>query len=103
MKDHQIRFAPTSVQIDTYLEHHRPWVESTLGCPLSDAVVVEMDLPFGDLMSREVLSGVPLIAAGSEDDAFDLPELPPRPWFPRRLRTALLPGNPAGRPAAGQR
>ena len=104
MKDHQIRFAPTSVQIDAYLEHHRPWVESTLGCPLSDAVVVEMDLPFGDLMSREVLSAVPLIAAGSDDDAFNLSELPPGPWFPRRLRTALLLGSPAEvRPAAGQR
>ena len=103
MKDHQIRFAPTSVQIDAYLEHHRPWVESTLGCPLSDAVVAEMDLPFGDVMSRELLSAVPLIAAGSDDDTFNFEELPPGPWFPRRLRTALLLGSPAVRPAAGQR
>ena len=36
-----------------------------------------MDLPFGDLMSREVLSGVPLIAAGSDDDAFGAEDLPP--------------------------
>jgi hypothetical protein len=99
MKNRQVCFAPTSVQIDAYLEAYRPWVELTLGCPLADSVMVEMDLPFGDLMSLEVLSGVPLIAAGSDDEAFDVPQM--RPWGPfTRPRTTLLPGTSEARPAA---
>jgi hypothetical protein len=102
MKNHRVCVAPTSVQIDAYLEHYQPWMESALGCPLADALTVEMDLPFGDLMSHEVLSGVPLIVTGSDDEAFDVPELPPCGPF-LRPRTAWLVGSPEARPAAGQR
>jgi hypothetical protein len=44
------------------LATHRPWVESVLACPLTDAMILETEFPFGDLIVEDLLPGNPLNA-----------------------------------------
>ena len=41
MRNLDVTFASTQVQIDAYLERYRPWLEAALGCPLAGAVTVD--------------------------------------------------------------
>src|SRR5262249_23901877 len=105
MESHGVRFAPAAVQIDVYLERYRPWLESMLGGPLHDMLIVEMDLPFGELMSRELLAGVPLTRPGTTDIAPDLSGLSPWRVLGRShiLRPIEMISAPEAHPADGMR
>ena len=92
MRNLDVTFASTQVQIDAYLERYRPWLEAALGCPLAGAVTVDMNLPFGDQMSRELLTGVPVTSTVSEDVVIDFLKSPP--WLRRGpLRGLQLAGT----------
>src|SRR5713101_7636757 len=101
MRNLDVAFASTPTQIDVYLERYRPWLESMLGCLLTGAVRVEMDLPFGNLMCRELLKGVPITSTGSEAAVLDFLEVPP--WLTRgpfrELRSAGTQALPEARPS----
>jgi hypothetical protein len=43
-----------------FLEPHRLWLESVLGCPLGEALTLEIQLPFGELAAESLLEGVRL-------------------------------------------
>jgi hypothetical protein len=43
-----------------FLEPHRPWLESVLGCPLGETLTLEIELPFGQLAAESLLDGVRL-------------------------------------------
>jgi hypothetical protein len=56
----ELRFAPPVAAMDAFIEPHRPWLESVLGCPLSESVTFELEVAFGQLVAEDLLGGVPL-------------------------------------------
>ncbi len=48
--------------MNAMLASHRPWIESVLSCPLGDAIILETEFPFGDLVVEDLLPGNPLNA-----------------------------------------
>jgi hypothetical protein len=56
----EIRFAPAVAAMAAFLEPHRAWIESALGCGLRDAVRLEVEIPFGQLAVETLLAGAPL-------------------------------------------
>jgi hypothetical protein len=56
----ELRFAPAVVAMAAFLEPHRPWLESVLGCPIGETLTVELQLPFGQLAAESLLDGVRL-------------------------------------------
>lgn len=56
----ELRFAPPVAAMEAFIEPHRPWLESALGCPLSESVTFELEVAFGQLAAEDLLGGVPL-------------------------------------------
>ena len=56
----EIRLAPSVAAMNAFIEPHRQWIESVLGCTTSDSLTFEIDLPFGQFAAEQVLQGVPL-------------------------------------------
>jgi len=56
----EIRLAPAVSAMNAFIEPHRQWIESVLGCVASDSLTFEIDLPFGHFAAEETLKGVPL-------------------------------------------
>jgi len=56
----EIRLAPSVVAMNAFIEPHRQWIESVLGCSTSDSVTFEVEVPFGQLVAEDVLKGVTL-------------------------------------------
>jgi hypothetical protein len=56
----EIRLAPSVSSMNAFIEPHRQWIESVLGCATSDSLTFELELPFGHFAAEETLNGVPL-------------------------------------------
>ena len=56
----EIRLAPSVVAMNAFIEPHRQWIESVLGCPTVDSVTFEVEVPFGQLVAEDILKGVTL-------------------------------------------
>ena len=56
----ELRFAPPVAAMEAFIEPHRPWLESALGCPLSESVTFELGVAFGQLVAEDLMGGVPL-------------------------------------------
>lgn len=56
----ELRLAPAVQAMEAFLEPHRPWAELVLECSLDEAIRLEMDAPFGELVVAELLKGAPL-------------------------------------------
>ena len=56
----ELRFAPPVAAMEAFIEPHRPWLESALGCSLSESVTFELGVAFGQLVAEDLLGGVPL-------------------------------------------
>lgn len=48
--------------MEVFLEPHRAWIESVVGCRRSETVTLEVDLPFSSLVAADILRGAPLDA-----------------------------------------
>lgn len=46
--------------MEAFLEGHRPWIESVVGCPRGEALTLEFDFPFGHLVVEHLMNGVNL-------------------------------------------
>jgi ATP-dependent 26S proteasome regulatory subunit len=46
--------------METFLEGHRTWIESVVGCPRGEALTLEFDFPFSHLGLEHLLDGVDL-------------------------------------------
>jgi hypothetical protein len=46
--------------MNAFIDPHRQWVESVTGCPTSDSVTFEVEVPFGQLVAEDVLKDVTL-------------------------------------------
>jgi len=78
----EIRLAPSVSSMNAFIEPHRQWIESVLGCATSDSLTFELELPFGHFAAEETLKGVPLdrqclFAANAVRSAVARWELPP--------------------------
>jgi len=60
MYQSEIRLAPSVSSMNAFIEPHRQWIESVLGCMVSDWLTFELELPFGHFAADETLKGVPL-------------------------------------------
>jgi hypothetical protein len=95
----ELRFATAISSMKAYLEPHRQWIESVLGCPQSDSLTFELETPFGQFAAGEILSGASLdrqcrVAADALRHSVVRWELPPGAsprigLIPRRNREAL--------------
>lgn len=56
----ELRLASPVAAMEAFIEPHRPWLESVLGCPLSESVTFELEVAFGQLVAEDLLGGVPL-------------------------------------------
>jgi hypothetical protein len=56
----EIRLAPSVSSMNAFIEPHRQWIESVLGCSASDSLTFELELPFGHFAAEETLKGAPL-------------------------------------------
>src|SRR5688572_9600848 len=56
----ELRIAHSSVSRMAHLEGHREWLESVLGCELSEALIFEFEPPVTRFALAELLRGVPL-------------------------------------------
>ncbi|MGA7092257.1 MAG: hypothetical protein WBX12_16395, partial [Candidatus Acidiferrales bacterium] len=56
----EIRLAPSVAAMNAFIEPHRQWIESVLGCSTSDSVTFEVEVPFGQLVAEDILKGVTL-------------------------------------------
>jgi hypothetical protein len=56
----EIRLAPSVAAMNAFIEPHRHWIESVTGCPTSDSVTFEVEVPFGQLAAEDILKGVTL-------------------------------------------
>lgn len=56
----EIRLAPSVVAMNAFIEPHRQWIESVLGCSTADSVTFEVEVPFGQLVAEDILKGVTL-------------------------------------------
>jgi hypothetical protein len=100
---HEVRFTPAGAQIDARLEHHRPWLDSVLGCAAGEVVAFELDLPVGEMVTRDLLAGVPLNGCGPEAE-MEVALSPPMPFMGRPQFLTELPFQPhrvPARPAEG--
>lgn len=46
--------------MQAFIEPHRPWLESVLGCLLSESVTFEIEVAFGQFVAEDLLGEVPL-------------------------------------------
>lgn len=56
----ELRFAPPVASMLAFIEPQRAWIESVVGCSLSEALTLEFGAPFGELVAEDLLEGVPL-------------------------------------------
>lgn len=56
----EIRLAPSVSSMNAFIQPHRQWIESVLGCTTSDSLTFELELPFGHFAAEETLKGVSL-------------------------------------------
>lgn len=56
----EIRLASSVAAMNAFVEPHRQWIESVLGCSTSDSVTFETEVPFGQLVAEDILKGVTL-------------------------------------------
>jgi hypothetical protein len=56
----ELRFTPAVATMRAGLEPYRAWVESVIGCPLTQAIIFELEVPFGQFAAETILAGVPL-------------------------------------------
>lgn len=56
----ELRLASPVAAMKAFIEPHRPWLESALGCPLSESVTFELEVAFGQLVAEDLLGEVPL-------------------------------------------
>jgi hypothetical protein len=60
MYSSEIRLAPPVAAMNAFVEQHREWIETVIGCPWSESATFEMDVPFGQLVAEDLLKGVAL-------------------------------------------
>jgi hypothetical protein len=60
MYSSEIRLAPPVAAMNAFVEQHRRWIESVIGCPWSESVTFEVDVPFGQLVAEDLLKDVAL-------------------------------------------
>jgi len=80
--------------MNAMLAIHRPWIESVLACKLGDAIILETEFPFGDLVVEDLLPGNPLsgqhlFAAKILRERLDRWSLPPNVTPRLALRAAV--------------
>ena len=46
--------------MEAFLEGHRAWIESVVGCPRGEALTFEFDFPFSHLVVEDMMDGVAL-------------------------------------------
>lgn len=56
----EIRLAPSVVAMNAFMEPHREWIEKALGCPFSESVTCELEVPFGQTVAEDFLKGAVL-------------------------------------------
>jgi len=56
----EIRLASSIAAMNAFIEPHRHWIESVTGCPTSDSVTFEVEVPFGQFVAEDVLKSVTL-------------------------------------------
>jgi hypothetical protein len=56
----EIRLAPAVAAMNAFIEPHRQWIESAIGCATSDSVTFDVEVPFGQLVAQDILKGTPL-------------------------------------------
>src|SRR5437868_11396412 len=56
----EIRMASPFTAMYAFLEPHRQWIESVLGCVTADSVTFECEVSFGQLVAEDILEGVAL-------------------------------------------
>src|SRR5438552_453773 len=59
----QIRLTSSVESIRASLEPYVPWIEQTLGMPLSETLTLEVDCNPGDAVAEELLQGLPVVSA----------------------------------------
>ncbi len=57
---HELGLMSPVTAMEAFLEPDRPWIESTVGCRRSEALTLELNFPFGEIVASELLAGVPL-------------------------------------------
>jgi len=67
----QIHFVPSAASMCDYLQPHLPWIETVIGCPFSDAVTFQIELPITRFVAQELLEGVPLDKASGVPEEFN--------------------------------
>lgn len=60
MKHVEIGLASPVTAMEAFLETHRPWIESVVGCSRPEALTFEFAFPFNHLVAEELLSGARL-------------------------------------------
>lgn len=60
MYSSEIRLAPPVAAMNAFVEQHRQWIESVIGCPWSESIMFEADVPFGQVVAEDLLKGVAL-------------------------------------------
>jgi hypothetical protein len=56
----EIRLAPSVSAMNAFMEPHRQWIEKALGCPVSESVTFELEVPFGQIVAEDLLHGTVL-------------------------------------------
>jgi len=56
----EMGFASPIAAMEVFLEPHRPWIESVVGCSRADALTLEFEFPFSHLVAEELMNGVEL-------------------------------------------
>jgi hypothetical protein len=52
-----LRFPPPVASMEAFIDPHRAWIEASIGCPIDEALRLEVDLPFGQLAAMEIPEG----------------------------------------------
>jgi hypothetical protein len=60
MRLHQIGVASPVTAMEAFLERHRPWIESVVGCPPEETLTLECEIPFNHLVLEQLLADVNL-------------------------------------------
>ena len=56
----ELRLASSAAAMTAFIEPHRQWIENVIGCPWSESVTFEADVPFGQIVAEDLLTGVTL-------------------------------------------
>ncbi len=56
----EIWLAPSVAAMNDFMEPHRQWIEKALGCPFSESVTCELEVPFGQIVAADLLKGAAL-------------------------------------------